>query len=138
MIRTRKMALCVVVLMVGAVVFWGCKKSVPDVQPDDAQAQAKSDVAQPKEIKEKASSDSATFEAGFKIVADGKLINVEIGHLVPDVVDWNNDGKKDLLVGQFKEGSIRLYLNKGTDAKPVFGEFSLLAAGDKPIKLDAG
>ncbi len=41
-------------------------------------------------------------------------------------------------MGQFKEGSIRLYLNEGTDAKPVFGEFSLLAAGDKPIKLDAG
>ena len=120
MIRTRKIASCVVVLMVGVVVFFGCKKRVPDGSEREV------------------SLDSSTFEAGFKIAAGGKPIDVEIGHLVPDVVDWNNDGKKDLVVGQFKEGAIRLYLNEGTDSKPVFGEFSLLAAGDKPIKLDAG
>ncbi len=129
MIRTRKIALCVVVLMVGVVAFFGCKKPVPQPEPDGGHAHAS---------KEKVSLDSSTFEAGFKIAAGGKPIDVAIGHLVPDVVDWNNDGKKDLVVGQFKEGSIRLYLNKGTDAKPVFGEFSLLVAGEKPIKLDAG
>lgn len=130
MIRTPKIALCVFVMMVGAIAFWGCKKSVPEEQPDGGQAL---------ESKEIASSDSTSkFAAGFKIAAGGKPIDVEIGHLVPDVVDWNNDGKKDLIVGQFKEGSIRLYLNEGTDAKPVFGDFSLLAAGEKPIKLDAG
>lgn len=36
------------------------------------------------------------------------------------VVDWNNDGKKDLIVGN-KEGAVFLYLNIGTDAAPVFG-----------------
>ena len=129
MIRTRNVALCVVVLMVGVVAFFGCKKPVPQPEPDGGHAH---------ESKGEVSSDSSTFEAGFKIAAGGKPIDVEIGHLVPDLVDWNNDGKKDLVVGQFKEGAIRLYLNEGTDAKPVFGEFSLLAAGDKPIKLDAG
>ncbi len=129
MIRTRKIALCAVVLMVGVVAFFWCKKPVPQPDPDGGQAQ---------KDKEKVSLDSSTFEAGFKIAAGGKAIDVEIGHLVPDVVDWNNDGKKDLVVGQFKEGAIRLYLNEGTDAKPVFGEFSFLAAGEKPIKLDAG
>lgn len=129
MIRMPKIALCIVVLMVGVVAFFGCKKRVPQAEPDGGQAQ---------ESKREASAGSSTFEAGFKIAAGGKPIDVEIGHLVPDVVDWNNDGKKDLVVGQFKEGAIRLYLNEGTDSKPVFGEFSLLAAGGKPIKLDAG
>ena len=120
MIRMRNVMRCAVVLTVVIVAFFGCKKRMPQ------------------ESKREVSYDSSTFEAGFKIAAGGTPIDVKVGHLVPDVVDWNNDGKKDLVVGQFKEGAIRLYLNEGTDSKPVFGEFSLLAAGEKPIKLDAG
>ncbi|UCF13950.1 MAG: VCBS repeat-containing protein [Phycisphaerales bacterium] len=75
---------------------------------------------------------------GVKLEAAGKPIDVEIGHLVPRVCDWNNDGKKDLIVGQFRDGAIRLYLNEGTDAAPAFGQSSILQAGGKPIRLDAG
>jgi hypothetical protein len=78
------------------------------------------------------------LEKGVKLQAGGKEINVEIGHLVPWVTDWNRDGKKDLLAGQFKEGRIQLYLNQGTDAAPVFGEGRLLEAGGAPIRLDSG
>ena len=78
------------------------------------------------------------FGRGVKLMAAGEPIDVEIGHLVPCVSDWNSDGKKDLLVGQFKSGAIRLYLNQGTDTEPVFQEFSMLNAGGKPIRLDAG
>ncbi len=80
----------------------------------------------------------SAFHKGVQIEAGGKPIDVEVGHLVPRTCDWNNDGKKDLIVGQFSNGAIRLYLNQGTDAAPVFGEFSLLQAGGKPIRLDAG
>ena len=62
---------------------------------------------------------------------------LSIGHTCsPEVVDWNNDGKKDLLVGTFSQGKIKLFLNQGTDADPVFdgGEF-LQAAG---VELHAG
>ena len=79
-----------------------------------------------------------TLQQGVKLTADGKTIDIEIGHLVPCVSDWNCDGKKDLIVGQFAEGKIRLYLNQGTDASPVFNDFSYLCAGGKPIRLDAG
>ena len=34
-------------------------------------------------------------------------------------VDWNNDGKKDLIVGS-GDGKIRYYLNTNTDSDPVF------------------
>jgi hypothetical protein len=80
----------------------------------------------------------AQLGTGVRLSAEGKSIDVEIGHLVPTVVDWNGDGKKDLIVGQFSNGAIRLYLNEGTDAEPRFGKFTYLEAGDKPIRLDAG
>jgi hypothetical protein len=50
-------------------------------------------------------------------------------------VDWNNDGKKDLLTGEY-DGSIRIYLNTGTDADPAFSGFTYLQAAGS--KFDAG
>lgn len=35
----------------------------------------------------------------------------------PVVVDWNNDSKKDLVVGD-DDGYVRLYLNSGTNKDP--------------------
>lgn len=81
---------------------------------------------------------SAEFQPGVKLEADGKAIDVEIGHLVPCAMDWNGDGKRDLIVGQFSKGKIRLYLNHGTDDSPVFKEYSFLHAGGKEISLPAG
>jgi hypothetical protein len=40
-------------------------------------------------------------------------------------VDWNGDGKKDLLTGE-ANGTVRIYLNTGTDAAPVFSGFTFL------------
>lgn len=78
------------------------------------------------------------LQEGVKVEADGKAIDVDVGHLVPVVIDWNEDGKKDLLVGQFSGGKIRLYLNQGTDAAPALKDFSYLQAGEKEIRLPAG
>lgn len=78
------------------------------------------------------------FASGVRLQADGKNIDVKIGHLVPAVMDWNNDGKKDLIVGQFSGGRISVYLNKGADNAPVFKDFSLLRADTKEIRLPAG
>jgi len=78
------------------------------------------------------------FGRGEMLMAAGAPIDVAVGHLVPCVTDWNSDGKKDLVVGQFSSGAIRLYLNQGTDAEPVFEGFSMLHADGRPIRLDAG
>lgn len=43
---------------------------------------------------------------------------------VPLVFDWNNDGKKDLLIGENSGGTngyVKYYENIGTDARPLFG-----------------
>jgi len=47
----------------------------------------------------------------------------------PDVVDWNNDGKKDVVVGDGGYGTVHLLLNTGTDASPVFSADTLIQNG---------
>lgn len=78
------------------------------------------------------------LQRGILIQASQSPIDVPVGHLVPNAVDWNGDGKRDLIIGQFQNGAIRLYLNQGTNAAPVFSDFTFLGVGGKPIKLDAG
>lgn len=80
----------------------------------------------------------ADFENGIRLKADGQIIDTDMGHLVPWVTDWNGDGKKDLIVGQFDRGKIRLYLNRGTDRAPVLTDGGFLKAGGKEIHLPAG
>ncbi len=55
--------------------------------------------------------------------------------LYPCVVQWDGDGRKDLLVG-LADGKVRLYLNTATDAAPAFdaGVFLTRAGAD----LDVG
>lgn len=50
----------------------------------------------------------------------------------PRVVDWNNDGRKDLVVGE-RDGHIRLFLNSGTDAVPAFSGFTYIEVGSNPF-----
>jgi len=45
------------------------------------------------------------------------------GYSVPSYVDWNNDGAKDLIVGEGSgayPGKVRVYLNIGTQSNPQF------------------
>ena len=49
----------------------------------------------------------------------------------PDVVDWNGDGKKDLVIGTWDE-EIYVFINKGTNQEPQFEN-----EGDK-LPLQAG
>jgi len=37
----------------------------------------------------------------------------------PVIFDWNEDGNKDLIVGN-RIGEVRIYLNKGTNSTPIF------------------
>lgn len=65
--------------------------------------------------------------------ANGIKIDVG-GNANPDVVDWNEDGKKDLIIGsESGTGTVRLYLNQGTNANPVFTTFSYINCGGSPI-----
>lgn len=61
-----------------------------------------------------------SFEPPTRLIAAGKPIDTEIGHAAPCVADFDGDGTRDLLVGQFGGGVLWIYRNKGTDAKPEF------------------
>ena len=55
--------------------------------------------------------------------------------VTPVVIDWNGDGKKDLIIGNM-EGNIVIYLNNGTDSLPAFDTPFLLLLDGKIF--DAG
>ncbi|MBM4060180.1 MAG: hypothetical protein FJ265_03650 [Planctomycetes bacterium] len=78
------------------------------------------------------------FENPFRIESAGKPIDVEIGHAAPYVVDFDGDGVRDLLVGQFGQGRCRIYKNVGTDRAPKFDGFVYFEAGGKVAEVAAG
>lgn len=53
-----------------------------------------------------------------RLEAAGKPIDTAIGHAAPFVADFDGDGVKDLLVGQFGDGILWIYRNVGTNTQP--------------------
>jgi hypothetical protein len=79
------------------------------------------------------------FDPPIAIEAGGVPINVGYGgNASPFVVDWNGDGKQDLLLGQFDGGRVRFYENVGEDSAPVFDGFVYLQADGSDISLSSG
>ncbi len=68
-----------------------------------------------------------TMASGYLIQVGGRDITVGM-RATPVVNDWNEDGRKDLLIGNFN-GNITIYLNEGTDAAPIFNSSHLLEVG---------
>lgn len=70
------------------------------------------------------------LDAPIPILADGKQIDVEhSGHAAPFVGDFDGDGRKDLLVGEYYQGRLRIYRNVGTNVAPRFEKFSVFQDG---------
>jgi hypothetical protein len=59
-------------------------------------------------------------------------------HANPCVVDWDGDGVKDLLLGEFTGGRIRFYSNDGSNNAPHFTTFTYLQADGAIIQLPYG
>ena len=84
------------------------------------------------------------FKAGERIKAGGTDLKLKKDdgtdniYSVPCVVDWNNDGKKDLLVGCFWNGYIFLFLNSGTNSAPVFTTGTKLKADGATLSVNYG
>ena len=79
------------------------------------------------------------FEPPIPIQANGLNINVGYGgNASPFMIDWDGDGKQDLLLGQFDGGRIRFYQNTGTHYNPTFTTFTYLQADGAVISLSYG
>lgn len=100
-----------------------------------------------------ATAQSKELQPPVRILAGDQPIDVTTGHAAPYVLDFDGDGKKDLLVGEFGDGEfpvaelpaaladgwkqpgrfvngrLRIYRNVGTIAAPRFAGFEYLQAG---------
>jgi len=66
--------------------------------------------------------ESPTFDGGtfLQVGLPGSKTNINVGaRATPCLVDWNNDGRKDLVVGAY-DGRIHIFINEGTDTEPDF------------------
>jgi hypothetical protein len=77
------------------------------------------------------------LETGVLIKDGSSNLSVNY-HSSACVVDWNNDGRKDLVVGQFYYGYIWLFLNTGTDINPLFNGGTLINSNGSPITTTYG
>jgi hypothetical protein len=78
----------------------------------------------------------SVFATGEKLSAAGKPLNVTTtgGHARFDVCDWNNDGRKDLVIAD-GSGTLTLFLNRGRNSKPSLIAGQRLSAEGRPIQL---
>jgi len=66
-------------------------------------------------------------------------VQIDVGYYgSPCVYDWNGDGKKDMIIGQFDNGYIRFYQNIGSDIEPQFSGYEFLYASGSQITLPYG
>ena len=68
------------------------------------------------------SDEAPAFDGGayLQVGLPGEKVDIRVAaRATPSAVDWNNDGRKDLVVGSY-DGSVYIYLNEGTDGAPDF------------------
>ena len=98
------------------------------------------------------------FPPPVRLEANGVPIDVTIGHAAPYVIDFDGDGVRDLLVGEFgdvdfpverlpkrlqeaakkssySQGKLRIYRNHGSDEEPLFKDFEYLRAGREDASM---
>ena len=73
-----------------------------------------------------------------RLLASDKPIDANIGHAAPFYADIDGDGVRDLLVGQFDGGQLRIYHNFGTNAQPAFRDMQWFKAGADLGKVPYG
>jgi hypothetical protein len=76
----------------------------------------------------------AALAPGVLVSAGGAPIGGDYD-TTPAVADFDADGKKDLLVGQFSYGYINFYKNTGTNAAPVLNAGVQLTTGSPPTPI---
>lgn len=78
------------------------------------------------------------LESPVRLKAGDAVINVDVGHAAPFYADVNGDGVRDLLVGQFGDGKLRIYHNTGSEQDPKFTDHEWLKTEGDFGKIPSG
>lgn len=74
----------------------------------------------------------------FRMKAGGEYIDTDVGHAAPYLADLDGDGLKELLVGQFGEGKLKVCQNIGSDILPEYDSPTWFMAAGDVAKVPAG
>lgn len=66
-----------------------------------------------------------------------KVIITASTRATPSLADWNNDGKRDLIVGGM-DGKIRVYINEGTDSSPDYRTVQVIQSSGADLAVTNG
>lgn len=75
-----------------------------------------------------------------KYEAVGFMDNAAYSYACPTLYDWNGDGLLDLIVGEKtadNKGKVRIYLNCGTSASPLFDNWTYLYKSGSDVEFTA-
>lgn len=85
------------------------------------------------------------LEKPFAVKSGEQILDVgQQGHSSPLFTDWDGDGLKDLLVGQYgkgateTEGAVRIYKNVGSAKLPRFDSFTYVVANGRTNLVPTG
>ncbi len=74
----------------------------------------------------------------FRVEANGKPIDMELGNAAPFITDFDGDGVFDLMLGQRGECKLRIYRNIGSNKQPKFAASAWFKAGGVDASLPGG
>ena len=77
--------------------------------------------------------------APVNVTAGGKAIDTGgVGYAAQFFSDFDGDGVRDLLIGEFSQGKLRIYRNVGTNTKPRFEGYEWFQNGAPTGRVPTG
>ncbi len=85
---------------------------------------------------------TSLLNLGPEEIVQANGIDIQVpGYSVPSFIEWNNDGLKDLVIGQGSgaqpPGKVRVYLNVGTETYPQFSDFVYVKSKNADLTIPA-